>query len=91
MSNGWIKEGENFFLSPENIKRGWRLGKDALPDTDRYIVAYDYYDGPIYMIFYINKNRKYFYIGDWVEEDHNWDDEIIQNLPWKYFEGFANE
>jgi len=91
MGNGWIKEGENFRLSQNNIDRGWQLGKDALPDSEKYVVTFDYYDGPIYMIWYINKNRKYCYIGDFGDDEHGWSDEIIQNIPWKYFEGFANE
>jgi hypothetical protein len=90
MSNGWIKEGENFRLSQNNIDLGWQLGRDALPDINRYIVTHDYYDGPIYMIFYINKNRKYFYLSDLGNDDYDWSDEIIQNIPWKYFEPFSN-
>ena len=90
MSNGWIQDGDNFFLSQENINRGWKLGKDSLPDSERYIVTYDYYDGPIYSIWYINKNRKYTFVSDWVEEDHSFSDDDMKDIPWKYFEGFAN-
>ena len=90
MSNGWIKEGENFRLSQGNIDRGWRLGEDALPDSERYVVTYDYYDGPIYSIWYINKNRIYTFVCDWGVE-HEFSDGDMKNTPWKYFEGFAND
>ena len=62
MSLGYEECGEK--LTQKNLDLGWKLWKDEQPERGRHIIIADWYDGPMYSLWYIDKEGRY-----WIERE----------------------
>jgi hypothetical protein len=84
MSLGYKEGGKE--LTQANLDLGWRLFKDEQPERNRHIIVADWYDGPIYQIWYIDKDGKFY--ENSFSAPTEFTDESLENYAWIYMPEF---
>ena len=87
-----MTETKKWKIGYKNRQNGWHGGEEGeLPESNRHFMIYDYYDGPHYLVFYVNDKREYFRSEGFDGPEEYCDTNLLDGgTPWRYVEEFDN-